>query len=277
MCVEQLHRLGGTRAAISRRVRKGLLHPLHRGVYAVGHTAVSRSGWEWAAVLACGPDAVLSHTTAAARWGLLRPEAAIEVTAPRTLRPHAGIAVHRTRRLDPADRDTIDGVPVTSLHRTLVDLADTLPDRRLAEAIHESEVRRLFDLEALTAAQSRVPGRRGRHRLSRACADYTPPPVTRSPAEVRFHEFLAEAGIPAPAANATRAGYELDCFWPGASLNVEVDGAATHKTTEAFYADRRRDRALRREGIAVVRVTNHDLTTGRADLARDLKAILGCR
>jgi very-short-patch-repair endonuclease len=275
--VEQLHRIGLSKAAIAWRVRKGLLHPLHRGVYAVGHTALTRRGWEWAAFLACGAEAVLSHTTAGALWGLMRPEAAIEVTVPRKLRPRVDILIHRTRRLEPADRTTIDDLPVTSLHRTLVDLAEALPEPRLAKAIHESEVQRLFDLTTLLDAQGRVPGRKGRHRLSRVCADYGPPPVSRSQAEALFHDLLHEARLPSPEANASRCGYELDCFWPEANLNVEVDGGATHGTTKAFHADRRRDRALRREGIAVVRITWKDLTTGRSELERDLREILGCR
>ena len=99
-------------------------------------------------------------------------------------------------------------------------------------------------MRKLLDAQSRVPGRKGRHRLRRVCRHYRPPPVTRSEAEILFHEFLAESRIPAPQANATRGGYELDCFWPEARLNVEIDGAATHKTTKAFYVDRRRAREL---------------------------------
>ena len=277
MSVEQLERIGLLKSSIARRVRKGFLHPLHRGVYAAGHTALSRRGREWAAVLACGADAVLSHTTAGALWGLARTEAALEVTTPRKLHQRPGLVLHRTRKLDPADRATVDGVPVTGLHRTLVDLAEVLSERGLAKAVHESEVRRLFDLKQLVEAQTRVPGRSGRHRLRRICEQYEPPPTTRSHAEALFLELLDEAGLPAPAANATRCGYELDCFWPDAELNVEVDGAATHKTTTAFYADRRRDRALRREGIAVIRVTWEDLTTGRAELESDLREILGDR
>ena len=243
----------------------------------MGHGAVGRRGLEWAAVLAYAPDAVLSHTTAGALWGVTKPETAIEVTTPRKLRPRAGLVAHRTRRLDPADRTTIDGIPVTSLHRTLVDLADLLSESRLAQAIHEAEVARLFDLKQLEAALSRVPGRKGRHRLRRACEQYRAPPVTRSDAEVLFHAFLAETGIRAPQANATRGGYELDCFWPKANVNIEVDGAATHRTTAAFYADRRRDRALQREGVTVIRVTWADLTTGRTELEHDLKEILSRR
>lgn len=275
--VEQLQRIGLSKAQIGWRVRKGLLHPLHRGVHAVGHIAVTRRGYEWAALLACGADAVLSHTTAGALWGLTRPEATLEVTTPRKLHQRPGLVLHRTRKLDPGDRATVDGVPVTSVHRTLVDLAEVLPEKRLAKAVHESEVRRLFDLKQLVEAQTRVPGRCGRHRLRRVCQQYAPPPTTRSDAEALFLELLDEAGLPPPEANATRGGYELDCFWPEAMLNVEIDGAAAHKTTKAFYADRRRDRELRRDGIAVIRVTSKDLTTGRAELESDLREILGYR
>ena len=103
------------------------------------------------------------------------------------------------------------------------------------------------------------------------------PERTIGEAESLFHELLRQAALPPPEANVTRGGYELDCFWPEAMLNVEIDGAAAHKTTKAFYADRRRDRELRRDGIAVIRVTSKDLTTGRAELESDLKEILGYR
>ena len=144
MSVGQLHLAGLTKQAIARRVRKGFLHPLHRGVYALGHMALTRRSWEWAAVLAYGADAVLSHTTAGALWDLTVPEKAIEVSTRRALHRRRGIVVHRTRALARADRAIVDGVPVTSLHRTLVDLAEVLPEGRLAKAVHEAEVRRLL-------------------------------------------------------------------------------------------------------------------------------------
>lgn len=273
----QLRAAGLAKDGIVRRVAKGLLHPRHRAVYAVGHMPLTRRSDEWAAVLACGDGAVLSHMTAGALWGIVKPGREIHVTTPRTRKGPDGVTTHRTRRLDPADHGKMDGLPVTSLHRTLVDLADTLTQPNLAKAIHEAEIKRAFDLRLFDQALARVPGRKGRHRLRRACEDYRPPPVTRSEAEILFQAFLEETGIRAPECNATRAGYELDCWWPDASLNVEVDGAATHHTTQSFHADRRRDRALKREGIEVIRITWKDLTTGRAELERDLKEILARR
>ena len=239
----QLKAAGLTKDGIHRRVRKGLLHPLHRAVYAVGHATLTRRGEEWAAVLACGPDAVLSHNTAGALWGLVGRQRAVEVTTPRTREGHQGLTIHRTRHLEADDRAKADGLPVTSIHRTLVDLADTLTQQNLEKAIHEAEIKRAFDLRQLEQAQTRVPGRKGRHRLRRACAAYRPPPVTRSAAEALFREFLEATGLPPPESNATRAGYELDCWWPDQGLNVEVDGAATHQTCLLYTSPSPRDRS----------------------------------
>jgi very-short-patch-repair endonuclease len=171
----------------------------------------------------------------------------------------------------PEDRAEVNGIPVTSVARTLVDLADVLDDRRLANAVHESEVLRLFDLHAVERAQARVPGRAGRHRLVRVLAAYGDgPPLTRSEAERRFMEICANRSLPQPRTNAFVHGYEVDCYWPDANLVVEIDGAAVHHTRRAFHQDRRRDRALATRGIRVLRVTWADLDAG----ARDVAAIL---
>lgn len=274
----QLIEAGLTKDGIASRVRRGHLHRVLRSVYAVGHTNLTRRGREWAVVLACGPDATLSHNTAGALFVVVRPERRLHVTASRSRHGRQGFTVHRTRNLDPADRTMMDGLPVTSLHRTLIDLAEVLPEKRLMKAIHEAEVRRLFDLGKLDEALQRVPGRRGAGALLRVCERYRPAPVTRSDAEIMFHEFIEETGLPKPEANATRGGYELDCFWPEANVNVEVDGAATHKTTRSFYEDRLRDRRLKSTtGIETVRVTWEDLTSGRAALEHDLQEILARR
>jgi len=267
-----------TKDGIASRVRRGHLHPVLRSVYAVGHSNLTRRGREWAVVLACGPDASLSHNTAGALFEVVRAERRLHVTAPRSRHARRGFTVHRSRALDPADRAVIHGLAVTSLHRTLIDLADVLPEKRLMKAIHEAEVRRLFDLGKLDEALRRAPGRQGAGRLRRACERYQPARVTRSDAEIMFHDFIDETGLPKPRANATRGGYELDCHWPEANLNVEVDGAATHKTTRSFYEDRLRDRRLKSiTGIETVRVTWEDLTNGRAALEHDLREILARR
>jgi very-short-patch-repair endonuclease len=230
-------------------------------VYAVGHAAPSRDGRELAAVLGCGPRALLSHRSAGPRWGLLTSSASrIEVTAPRAHKPRAGLTLHRSRSLTDEDRAEIDGIPVTSVARTLVDLADVLSDPQLERAVHEAEVRRIFDLEEVDRILARVPGRRGRHRLRRVLDAYRPEDhAVESEAERRFLELCRRHALPEPERNALVEGRRVDFFWPDALLAVEVDGAAAHHTRRAFQEDRARDRALAAAGVQVLRVTWQDL------------------
>ncbi len=183
------------------------------------------------------------------------------------------MTVHRTRRLDLADRATADAIPVTSVARTLVDLAEVLAERHLANAVHEAEVQRLFDLGAVKEAQARVPGRAGRHRLDRVLAAYAPRPFIRSEAENRFLEACAAAGLPRPRSAVSIGGREVDFLWPDRRVAVEVDGAAVHLTQRAFHEDRSRDRELAVLGYQTLRVTWRDLLEPDA-LGRQLRAVL---
>jgi very-short-patch-repair endonuclease len=271
----QLAAAGLTRQAIMRRVQAGRLVRLHHRVYAVGHTALTRHSHLAAAVYACGPKALASHRAAAGLWGVLRGAQPIEVTAPRSRGPRDGVVVHRSRSMTDEDRAVIDGIPVTSVARTLVDLADLLTEKRLADAVHEAEVRRVFDLTKIERVLDRLPGRKGRHRLRRVLAAYADvQPFTRSRAERRVLALCVNYGLQRPQANLWIAGYEVDFYWPEAKLVLEFDGAATHLTRRAFYADRARDRALAAQGIHVVRATWRDEDVA---LARDLSAILAVR
>ena len=157
----QLRECGLTTQAIYRRPKRRLIR-LYPNVYAVGQLALS-SGWrEQAAVLACGPHALGSHRMGAAVWGFRRTSSAtLEVTAPRGRRGPAGIIVHRSRLIHPEDRAVVSGIPVTSVARTLVDLADVLQLPSLRRAINEAELLRLFDLAALERTLARLPNRRG--------------------------------------------------------------------------------------------------------------------
>jgi very-short-patch-repair endonuclease len=273
----QLVELGMSSDGVNRRLRNERLVALHRGVYAVGHTGLTPRGRELAAVFACGPRAVLSHRSAGRLWGLLSSGSSrIDVTAPRSREPRAGWTVHTTRRLTAADRDRVDAIPVTSAARTLVDLAEVLTEPRLARAVHEAEVRRLFDLRALDAAIGRVAGRRGRHRLRRVLAAYRPEdPELESEAERRFRALCQRQGLPDPQPQLIE-GYRVDFYWPRARVAVEVDGAAFHHTRRAFHADRARDRALAGLGIQVLRVTWPDLDRGKK-LADELQRALAAR
>jgi very-short-patch-repair endonuclease len=268
----QLLGLGLDRRAIHRRVAAGWLQAVHRGVYAVGAVPRTAEMQDMAAVLACGPAALLSHRSAAVRWDILRYAPKIEVTAPRSRTPRAGIVVHRSRLIHDEDRAVVDGIPVTSVARTIVDLADG-PERYLTAAVREAEVRRLFDLQAIDRTFARLPGRRRRYRLRRMLAAYRhEPSFTRSGAERRFLEICRDQGLPVPEANSRIGEFEVDFYWPDARLAVELDSATFHMTTHAFRADRRRDRVLAARGIQVVRVPLEDLTEP-AELARELHGI----
>ena len=280
IAIAQLLRLGLTKDGIRRRIESGFLHRLWRGVYAVGHLALTPRSRELAAVFACGPSALLSHRSAGRLWGVLKSSSPrIEVTAPRGIKSKAGITVRASRVLDrDADRAVIDAIPVTSLARTLVDLAEVLDDARLSDAINEAEILQLFDLTALEAAIARVPGRRGRHGLRRVLAAYRPEPrLLRNDHERRLLSICRRHGLPEPDTNVVVLGREVDLLWPRAGLVVEYDGVATHSTHRAFHADRRRDRALAAAGFHVVRVTWPDISGDGSALAAELRAILAAR
>jgi hypothetical protein len=199
--VDQLYAAGLHKDAVARRVAAGRLHRLYPRVYAVGHLALTPHSHRLAAVYAYWPGAVLSHRSAAALWGLLRHASRIEVTAPRACRPGPGVVLHRSRLIHDDDRAVIDGIPVTSVARTIVDLADG-PERYLAAAVREAEVRKLFDLWAIDRTLERLPGRRGQRMLRRVVAAYRPESaLTRSGAERRFLDICRDRGLPIPQVN----------------------------------------------------------------------------
>jgi very-short-patch-repair endonuclease/predicted transcriptional regulator of viral defense system len=255
----QLAALGLGFGAIDHRVATGRLHRLHRGVYAVGHTALVPLARELAAVLACGPDAVLSHHSAAALWGL-RPDpgADIDVTVGRSGASHSrpGLRVHRTRSLDARDIRLRRGIPTTSPARTLVDLAATATQRELERAVDEAQVRGLARRgELLNAVQHAAPGRRGSTLLTQVLRGEGAPTLTRSEAEDRLLGLIAAARLPRPEVNVRVCGHEVDLLWRDSRLVVEVDGYAFHSTRTAFERDRARDADLQAGDFRVLRVT----------------------
>ena len=133
---------GVGRGAIARRVEKKHLQLIHRGVYAVGHRRLSRMAWWMAAVLACGPGAVLSHRAAAVFWGILEGARAwVDITVPRGLRGRDGIRVHQAT-LAPDERTVEAGIPVTTVARTLLDLAALLDLHEFKRALERAEIGR---------------------------------------------------------------------------------------------------------------------------------------
>jgi predicted transcriptional regulator of viral defense system len=274
----QLTRLGIGRRAIERRIQARRLHALHRGVYAVGHLALTREGRWLAAVLASGRGAALSHRSAAALWGIrVAASAFVEVTVPVARRGRGGIRVHHT--VLPADELTSrDGIPVTTAARTLVDLAAVLTPTRLERAIARAELLRLSDTTSLAALLLRYPRRSGSAALRRLLAAAAQPDVTRSELEDRFLAFLDTHRLPRPETNVLLhlpgRTIEVDCLWRRQRLVVELDGYAAHGTRRAFDVDRARDRALQAAGLRVLRITWRHLAGEPRPLARDLVRLL---
>jgi len=271
----QLCAIGLTREAIQVRIRNGRLHRVHRGVYAVGHPRLHLRGRWWAAVLACG-DAVLSHRSAAAAWDLLPAPARVEVTTLRRSASTPAITVHRSRTLDVADRTLQDdGLPLTTVTRTLVDLADVVSAHRLERVLHRAEQLRLLDAKELTKRIDELPGRRAKD-LERALTTLAAaePSITRSELEERFLSLIATYDLPRPKTNHRIGHHEVDALWPAQRVVAELDGAQTHLTPRAFEHDRRRDAALQVQGYAVVRFTWRQVTQEPISVAATLSALL---
>jgi very-short-patch-repair endonuclease len=255
---EQLRELGIGRSGVHERVRHGRLHPYWRGVYSVGHTRLTPRARLWAAVLACGGRgaAVLGFRSAAVPWDLMpMPSGAIDVITLRRSCSRPGIRVHKTRTLEPGDVTDIDGLPLTTATRTIIDLADQLTPHRLERVLHRAEILRILDVAAIHARLAALPGRRSRTLLQALESLGSGVAVTRSELEERFLALVARYGLPRPRVNATVAGYEVDFYWPEHRLIVETDGASTHLTPTAFEQDRARDAHLTALGYRVIRVT----------------------
>ena len=265
--IAQLLACGLDRNAIKYRVRVGRLHLLHRGVYAVGHRPPSPLAAAIAAVLACGPEAVLSHRSAAALWKIVpRWHSPTEVTAP-TKRRLKGIHVHRSQDVDAT---THYGIRVTSPARTLVDLADVLNPKQLTRAMNEALVLRLVTANELATLLTRYPGRR--------TSQLTPERgATRSPLEDNFVRFLKRHHLPLPELNQTIAGHEVDAVYRTQRLVIELDSRQFHGTTQAFEKDRDRDADLLNAGFSTLRVTDHRLKRHETNEAQRLKTILRSR
>jgi very-short-patch-repair endonuclease/predicted transcriptional regulator of viral defense system len=273
--------LGGN--AIDRRLRQGRLHRLHPGVYAVGHSAIRQEGRWMAAVLACGKRAVLSHRAAAALWGIRQPWGGrIDVTVPRKSGSNERIQRHCS--ILPDDEMTSQlGIPVTSVPRTIWDLAVVVSVDSVESALRQSEYLQLHDrlsLRDLLVRYAGHPGARAVRTCLRRRAEL-PAGRPRSPLEERFIPFLRSHRLPRPRLNAwIQAGegwVEVDCLWVEQRLVVELDGFAGHGTRTAFRDDRARDRRLRAAGYEVVRIAWGHLDDEPETLAADLRELLGLR
>jgi very-short-patch-repair endonuclease len=276
----QLARLGLGRHFIARDLERGRLHRVHRGVYAVGHRALTRYGHWMAAVLACGEDAALSHRSAAALWGIRdTSRSETDVTASRERR-RPGIQL-RIARLAPDETTTHHGIPVTTPARTLLDLAALLDEHRLARAAERAEALRLTSPTSLATLVARYPGRPGTPALRRLIElDRIQATTSRSKLERRFLSLLEAESLPRPLVNEEihldeTTKVEPDFTWRGHRLIVELDGYETHATRAAFERDRARDRALHAQGWRVLRITWRQLDDDAQTIAAELRALLG--
>jgi very-short-patch-repair endonuclease len=285
----QLYSLGMSRHAIDRRLRSGRFHPMHRGVYLVGHTAPAMA-WEAAAILACGPRAAVSHASAGHLWRLLprrsrpRPHERserheVDVTAVgRDPGRRPGIRLHRVDDLDPRDIRSIDGIPVTSAARTLLDLAASLTTRELEQAVAEGYARRVVKRSHLVAVIARYPPRRrGSRPLGQLLELDRTPALTRSEAEERLLALIRAAELPPAEVNARLGPYEVDFLCRRHNLVVEIDGFAFHSSRSAFEPDRARDAYLIAEGFRVIRVTWRQVTRRPEATAALIARALGPR
>lgn len=274
----QLEDLGIGRGAIGGRIERHGLISVHLGVYAVGYrSSTVEAGW-MAAVLACGPGAVLSHRAAGQLWRIV-PRAAVapEVTRPGYFRQRPGIVCHRSS-IAPEETGEVLGIPVTSVARTQFDLAGMLTKRQLERAMHEVEVQGLRDRLSLWDLLERYPRRRGAANLRALLISKKPVGVTKNDFEERFVAFLDAHGLPRPRLNGTLAIrgrlLEPDCMWAEQRLLVELDGGEVHRTDRAFESDRQRDRLLLAEGWRSTRVTWRQLHAEPAAIAADLRELL---
>ena len=248
----QLRTAGLHDRAIDRRIAAGRLHPVYRGVFALGHTVLTVEGRWMAAVLAEGAGAVLSHTSAAAAWEL-RPigTGSVHVTV-----PGSRGRVHRSAKLEPDETTTHRAIPITDPVRTLIDLAAIVKGRPLEQALDHAEQRGLVDFADLTQRLDAQPARPGSPALRALLSGYTPATfVTRSEMEERFLALCDDHGIRRPDVNTCIEGREVDFVWRDARLVVEVDGYAYHRSPSAFEADRERDVILAVAGWQVLRFT----------------------
>lgn len=259
---------------IQRWVEAGRLRRLYRGVYAYGGGPTSQRGRWLAAVLACGEDALLSHRSAAALWGLERPRSGPnDVTSHEGHQGREGIRLHQGG-VHRSERTAKDRIPTTSVARTLFDLAEVVDFRRLERAWEEADRLGLLHLNEVKLVCERSYGRHGLKPIRRLLAEARAPALTRSVLEERFAAFCRDRGLPAPATNVAVLGREVDAYWPGARLVVELDGFAYHGHRAAFERDRDRDAALHTAGYQVIRLTHRRLENDADLVAEQLREIL---
>jgi predicted transcriptional regulator of viral defense system len=280
VALRQLQLLGLSKSAVSRRARGGRFHRIHRGVYAVGYPKLTGYGHWMAAVLACGPRAVLSHRSTAGLWGVRpdnRRKSDVSVPSP-SARTRQAIEIHRSVTLTADDVTTVEGIPCTTLARTLVDLGDVVDRRAVERAVEQAEVLRLFDLHDVQRAMERAGPRRGTGLLSSVLEDLNGPTLTASELEEAFLALCRAAALPTPEVNAWMtlsdgSPIKVDFLWRRERLAVETDGHPFHRTRQSRERDAKRDVLLRLAGFEPVRFTGRQVVFEKEWVTRSLLAL----
>jgi very-short-patch-repair endonuclease len=270
----QLMERGLTEKAIAHRLRVGRLHRLWRGVYAVGRPEVSQRGWWMAAVLSCGPLALLSHRSAAALWGIVTGpvEREIEVVVPGELRRRRqGIRLRRRADLSSEHRREVVGIPVTDPVSTLVDLASCVVEWRVEKAINDADRLGLIGVEALRGELQSLRPRPGMACLRRLLGCDA---LTDTGLEREFLDIVREAGLSMPMTQAWVNGYRVDFYWPDLGLVVEADGWLHHRTPGEQVTDRRRDQAHAKAGLTTLRFAERQVRHEPRQVRATLLAVM---
>jgi very-short-patch-repair endonuclease len=268
IAMAQLLGAGFSAAGVNRWVQKGLLHREFRGVYRFGHRAPSWEARYMAAVLACGPGAVLSGRAAGFLLGAIKGKPPPpEVSAP-VKRRVKGVRVRRCR-LERTEKTRWLGVPVTSIARTLADLAAILPLDDLARACHEAEVKHHVRAAAVLEVAGTAPGVAKLRAILEGDA-----PALLSWMEREMRRLLKRHGLPLPQTNRPQGAHYVDCRWPEHRLTVELDSYRYHHSRHAWETDRRRDRAARARGDTYRRYTYRDIAEDPLPMLRELAALV---
>jgi hypothetical protein len=264
---------GVTPDEVKQRLRRGSLIREYPGVYRVGHRAPSVEARYLAAVLACGEGSLLSARPAAFLWGLIRGEPPRPEVIALVKRRVRGVTTHRVRRIDSEDATSCHGVPLTTVPRTLVDLAGALSEQALGRACHEAEVRHQMTPEQVEIVLVRLPTRRGAGTLRRILHGEIH--VTLSRLEGRFLALVRAQGVPLPETNRPAGSHRVDCRWPRHRLTVELDSYRYHRSRHAWEADRRREREAYARGDQFRRYTWADVFEDPTLMLRELRTLLG--
>jgi very-short-patch-repair endonuclease len=271
----QLVALGFSAKAIEHRVRGGLLHRVHRGVFAVGHGSLSEAADHAAALLYAGDDTVISHDSAAAVWGLASSPSFVAITMiGRHARGQPNLHVHEVSVLDIRDVRLHQGFPVTAPARTLIDCATNPTIDRM---LNEARALRLVADKDIHQAIARCPGRTGVAGMRALLEAEADSGFTRSEAERRLKRLVEEAEIERPIFNQPLLGYKPDALWPRQRVILEVDGYGFHGHRQAFERDRARDARLVAAGYVVIRVTWRQLTQRPSFVAATIARTLARR